>query len=141
MSAAAGVNELRLDFLPTKAESTLERCAMLGLKRVESDLEVFSGVERAMVVMEKQRLASEWQRHQLVPPTPTPKMNEEGRPLKARRRLRDHVRDAFSGMLDKVASAPDVAGLLGKVSRRTTRSAPDVAGMAATKAPVAQISN
>jgi len=98
MTAATG-NELRLDFLPSKAESTLERCAMLGLQHVASEDEVLT---------EKQRLAAEWQRHQLVPATPTPAMRYYGDRFLAvrtrRRRFRDSVREAVSGVLGTIAT-------------------------------------
>jgi hypothetical protein len=101
---------LRLDFLPTKAESTLETYAALGLKRVASDAEV---------MVEKQRLAAEWQRHQLVPMTPTPAMRYHGRGFQGRRRLRDSVRDAVSGMFGKVVSKMQPRG---KMPRSSTPS-------------------
>jgi hypothetical protein len=87
-------SSLSLDFLPTKAESTLEMRAMLGLKRIASADEV---------IMEKHRLASEWQRHQLVPPTPTPTMRLHPG-FQERRRLRDSLRSAVSDVLGRVVA-------------------------------------
>jgi hypothetical protein len=67
---------------------------MLGLNHVASDDEV---------QLEKQRLASEWQRHQLVPPTPTPKNWPKGF-HEERVRKRDTLRHAVAGVLGKVVS-------------------------------------
>jgi hypothetical protein len=121
MAATADNAMLRLDFLPTKAESTLETCAMLGLKRVASDDEV---------VMAAQRLAATWQRHQLVPPTPTPAMRYHAhRSFKARRRRRDIFREAVSGVVGKVVSHMQSRG---RASPRS--STPSPAAMAATAA-------
>jgi hypothetical protein len=87
-------SSLCLDFLPTKAESTLEMRAMLGMKRIASADEV---------IMETHRLASEWQRHQLVPPTPTPTMRLHPG-FQERRRLRDSLRSAMSDVIEKVVA-------------------------------------
>jgi hypothetical protein len=117
--------KLRLDFLPTKAESTLERCALLALQPTVQPTPDggyvlrSGGAEEAQpplieftpntVQQEKHRLAAEWQRHQLVPPTPSPAMRfnhrfeEERRGFRVSlRESRQKLHDAVSGVLNKV---------------------------------------
>jgi hypothetical protein len=106
MTAVAENEPLRLAFLPTKAESTLELCAISGLQRAVPNDEVDELTPMSFgraVVTEKQRLAAEWQRHQLEPPTPSPSMCLHQR-FEERRGFGTTLRDAVSGVLRKVVT-------------------------------------
>jgi len=92
---------------------------MLGLQHVASEDEVLT---------EKQRLAAEWQRHQLVPATPTPAMRYYGDRFLAvrtrRRRFRDSLREAVSGVLSRFSPNPFWGGNQNPFSQQTPPDPP-----------------